>query len=211
MLSLLIAACSAAAFSQERSKFEAAVGFSISSIDTGQQDSGFINAGNRETGYGFDTSLTGYVTDKFGIEGNFDGHYKNKRFTTDPVTCQAIGCPVGSLSIDTNISTYNFMAGPHVRFATSGRVTPFLHALAGANHARVKLNFPTSDLKFKDSQTNFGLKLGGGLDIGMSTRTALRLGFDYNPVFERDDNSAAINGRGRTRNDVMFNVGIVFK
>ncbi len=62
MLSLLIAACSAAVFSQERSKFEAAVGFSISSIDTGQQDSGFINAGNRETGYAFDTSLTGYLT-----------------------------------------------------------------------------------------------------------------------------------------------------
>jgi hypothetical protein len=53
--------------------------------------------------------------------------------------------------------------------------------------------------------------LGGGLDIGMSSHTALRLGFDYNPVFERDDNSATINGRGRTRNDVMFNVGIVFK
>jgi opacity protein-like surface antigen len=81
-----------------------------------------------------------------------------------------------------------FMPGSHVRFASSGRVTPFVHALAGANHARVKLNFPTSNLKFKDSQTNSGLKVGGGLDIGMSSHTALRLGFDYRPVFERDNN-----------------------
>jgi opacity protein-like surface antigen len=212
ILAFLILACAPMAFGQERSKVEGAVGFSIDSIDTGLRDTGFSNAGNRQAGYGFDTSVTGFLTDKFGIEGNIDGHYRSKTFTVSQATCQALGCPAGTLSIPTHISSYNFMVGPHIRFGTAdSKVTPYIHGLLGANHTRVKLDLPgITSTSFRDSQTDFALKLGGGIDIGMSRHAALRLGVDWNPIFEKQDRTIA-NGGHRTRNDFLFNIGIAFK
>ncbi|HEY0004200.1 MAG TPA: outer membrane beta-barrel protein [Pyrinomonadaceae bacterium] len=201
LLATLIACFASVGLAQEKSKVEVFGGFSVNSIDTGLGDSGLLNADDRETAYGFETSVTGFFNDKFGIEGNVDGHYKTKDFAFG--SCQAIGCPAPG-TFETKISTYNFTAGPHVRFATeNSKVTPFLHALAGGNHSRVRVNF--SNTTFNDDETDFALKLGGGVDFGLSKRLDLRLAADYNPVFEREA------GDNRTRHDGVFSIGLVFK
>jgi len=56
------------------------------------------------------------------------------------------------------------------------------------------------------------MKFGGGVDIGVRPRLALRLGADYNPIFQKSDSNLNPNfGSSRTRNDAVFSVGIVFK
>jgi hypothetical protein len=56
------------------------------------------------------------------------------------------------------------------------------------------------------------MKFGGGVDIGWTKSAAIRLGADYNPIFQRSDGELNPNfGTGRTRNDAIFSVGIVFK
>ena len=198
---------------QDRSKAEFAAGFSVDSIDVGPVDTGdptitVTNANNRETGYGFDTSATGFFNNTFGIEGNVDGHYKRKDFNVT----QTIGTVTATTSVRTRLSTYNFMAGPHVRFVTeNSKITPFVHGLVGANHSRVSATVFGTNIE--DSETDFALKLGGGVDFDLNSRVAVRLAGDYNPVFERNNNNVTtLNNSGhRTRNDAMFSVGIVIK
>lgn len=211
LTAMFIVCCASLGLAQDRSRAEFAAGFSIDSIDIGRIDTGdptitVSNANDRETGLGFDTSVTGYVNNTFGIEGNVDGHFKRKTYTFSDVTCAALTCQ--PTSVETHLSTYNFMAGPHVRFVSeNSKVTPFVHGLLGANHSRVSATVFGTNIK--DSETDFALKLGGGVDFDMNKNLALRLGADYNPVFERNSNSGTNDNR--TRHDALFSIGLVFK
>lgn len=212
-MALFIVCCASLSFAQDARKVEVGAGFSVNSIDIGPIDTGdptitVTNANDRETGLGFDASVTGFINRSFGIEGNIDGHFKNKTFNVT----ETVGTVTATTSVDTRLSTYNFMAGPHVRFMTdNSKVTPFVHALLGANHSRVKATAFGESIG--ESQTNFALKLGGGVDFDVHNNVAIRLGADYNPVFERDnDTTTGLTGNGsRTRHDAMFSIGLVFK
>jgi opacity protein-like surface antigen len=207
VLAIFLACSASVGFGQSSTdaKVEGFAGFSIDSIDTGLASAGFTTNGNRTTGLGFDTSVTGFLNKRFGIEGNVDGHFKTKTFNI--ITCQALGCPPPSFTA--RISSFNFMGGPHVRFQTANsKVTPYVHALAGGNHSRASSNVLTG----ADSETDFALKLGGGVDFGLTTRTGVRLSADYNPIFQKSNGNLNPNfGSGRTRNDAVFSIGIVFK
>jgi opacity protein-like surface antigen len=204
LLAILVVATSAMIHAQDRSKPEFFAGFSIDSIDTGLDQSGvFIqNSSNRLTGYGFDTSATGFFNKSFGIEGNVDGHFRSKTFNTGTSAAGPF------TAVDTKFRDFNFLAGPHFKFTTSNaKVSPYVHALVGGNHSSIEGS--TTGVVVNDSQTDFALKLGGGLDFDMSNHVGVRLSADYNPVFERGDNT--IGTSSRTRNDAVFSVGLVFK
>jgi opacity protein-like surface antigen len=206
LLGILVICCASVGLAQNTPRAEFAAGFSIDSIDTGLGSAtGISNASNRETGYGFDTSITGYFHKNLGIEGDFDGHFKSKTFN--------LASP-NTGSSTARLSTYNFMGGPHVRFPTSNsKVTPFLHALLGGNHSSVSFDNNVQSLigNARTSETDFALKLGGGIDVGVTKRAAIRLAADYNPVFERSQTINGVTLNGRTRNDALFSVGVVFK
>jgi len=207
LLAILVVACGSMALAQstDRAKPEFFAGFSIDSIDAQINQSGVFvqNSGNRLTGYGFDTSVTGYIHKNFGIEGDFDGHFRSKTFnvstsSTGPFT-----------PVNTKFNDFNFMGGPHVKFTTTNsKVSPYLHALLGGNHS--KITGTTTGITVSDSETDFALKLGGGIDFGMTDHVGLRVAGDYNPVFERNNNSTTTSNN-RTRNDAIFSVGLVFK
>jgi opacity protein-like surface antigen len=195
------------AMAQSNNKYEGFAGFSVSSFDTGLGNSGIVGANNRETALGFETSVTGYLKDHLGIEGDFDGHFKHKDFTF-----------IGSgTTVGVRLSSYNFMGGPHYRFSSSGKVTPFVRALFGGNHSSVSNGAFTSPggvfvSGSGASETDFAMKFGGGVDIGWTKRAAIRLGADYNPIFQKSDGNLNPDfGSRRTRNDAVFSVGIVFK
>jgi opacity protein-like surface antigen len=205
LLAILVVATASMAFAQDTSKAEFFAGFSIDSIDTGINQSGVFvqNSDNRVAGYGFDTSVTGFFHKNIGIEGNVDGHFRSKTFNvgttaTGPFT-----------AVDTKFRDFNFLAGPHVRFTTSNtKVSPYLHALVGGNHSSIEGT--ATGITVNDSETDFALKLGGGIDFGMTNHVGLRLSADYNPVFERNNN-ATTTSDNRTRHDAIFSVGLVFK
>jgi opacity protein-like surface antigen len=202
LLVIFVSCCASSVFAQDRPRPEFFGGFSVDNIYTDLEESGFENAKERDKAFGFDASVTGYFNRRFGIEGDVDGHFKRK--TLGAVACTGLDCPPPSFRI--HISSFNFMAGPHVRFPTSNsRITPFAHALAGGNHFRVGADFEVEDVT--RSETDFALKLGGGVDLGISEHAAVRLLLDYNPVFEKDPEE----GGHRTRNDGIFSVGLVFK
>lgn len=203
---MLVAACGTIAFAQssDKAKPEFFAGFSVDSIDTGIDSSGVFvrNGDNRQTAYGFETSVTGYFTRRFGIEGNVDGHYKTKTFD---VSATATG-PI--VPIEVKIAGYNFMGGPHLRFPSDdSKVVPFVHALFGGNHTR--LRGTGLGVTVNDSETDFAMKFGGGIDFGVSDHVGVRVAADYNPVLER--NSGGATSDNRTRHDAVFSVGLVFK
>jgi opacity protein-like surface antigen len=207
-LAMLVVASASMAFAQssDRAKPEFFAGFSVNSIDTGINDADVVvrNGDNRQTAYGFETSGTGYFNNSFGIEGNFDGHFKTKTFDVSDTPSSAI------LPVRVKFSEYNFMAGPHVRFPSGdSKIVPFLHTLAGGNHSRT--SGTATDITVSDNSTDFALKLGGGLDFGVSEHVGVRLSADYNPVFERNSDSTSLTNSNRTRNDAIFSVGFVFK
>src|SRR3982751_1472656 len=125
LLAILVVASASMIFAQDRPKPEFFAGFSIDSIDTGIDQSGVFvqNSDNRVTGYGFDTSATGFFHKNFGIEGNFDGHFRTK-------TCNVGTAAAGPFTpVETKFRDFNFLAGPHVKFTTSNaKVSPYLHA-----------------------------------------------------------------------------------
>jgi opacity protein-like surface antigen len=208
-LAIMIVACGSLAFAQstDRAKPEVFVGFSIDSIDAQINQSGVFvqNSGNRVTGYGFDTSVTGYFHKNVGIEGDFDGHFRRKTFNVSPTATGTF------TAVDTKFNDFNFMAGPHVKFTTSNaKVSPFVHALIGGNHSKVSGS--TTFTTISDSETDLALKLGGGIDFGMSDHVGVRVSGDYNPVFEKNNvNNGVTTSNNRTRSDAIFSVGLVFK
>ena len=80
-------------------------------------------------------------------------------------------------SIDTpdsseRIRTHTVLFGPRLSARRGKHVTPFAHALFGAAHTDSRAREAGLDLHFAD--TSFAAALGGGLDVKLSRRVALR-------------------------------------
>ena len=122
------------------------------------------------------------------------------------------------------------MGGPHFRIpSANNRFGGFAHVLLGVNHTRINANGlngivgtgGTGNNTFNGgnslSDTDFAMKFGGGVDIYGTSRVGLRIGADYNPIFQRGSDNLNFsnlflsNTSNRTRNDFLFNIGVVFK
>lgn len=176
--------------------------FSRRAFGTGESNRD-LNGGSVEGTY--------YFTPVLGITGNFSAH-----FDKDDVTI-----PVGTIgsTVNRNVrfkeQTYNYMAGPQMRFPNRSRVTPFARVLLGAQTTRTKLEgFSTNSRSF--NRTNFALALGSGVDVRVNKNFAVRaVQIDYLPSFERRDRTD-IFGTGRRFeakrvDQVRVGFGIVFK
>ncbi len=127
---------------------------------------------------GWNASATGYVNRFFGVTADFSGHYGSTR---------------GSLST----SRYSFLFGPTFALHTP-RLTPFTHALFG------EIKESSSDDKLL-AYTKFAVAVGGGVDMSLSRRLAVRLGqFDY--VWQRNPTNGLSGPHG-----FRYSGGIVFK
>ena len=85
--------------------------------------------------------------------------------------------------IDVEVTFQTLLAGPRVRFRAS-RVTPFAHLLAGATRLDVAVRTAVPvDATGADASTYGTLQVGGGLDVPIGARLALRVGVDYRRVF----------------------------
>lgn len=164
---------------------------------------------------GFDTSAVYNFNRYVGLKGNVSGHYNSETFVD------------GATKVDTRSRTYNFLAGVQVKDnRKEGRaLRPFAHALFGA--ARVSFNTrqtnqfappPFNDFTTDDSQTDFAMKLGGGLDVQLGRRVDLRLvEINYNPVFGGERKliggplpQTPITAQGRTAHNFTIGIGVVF-
>jgi hypothetical protein len=114
----------------------------------------------RKDSHGFQTSLTANLNRWFGITGDFGGQYSN---------APDLGPNFNNSSAHTSVSEY--LVGPQFTMRTN-RVNVFAHALVGGATGRTNLS--------GFSNSGFALGGGGGFDIHVSRRIAIRpLQVDY--------------------------------
>ena len=107
--------------------------------------------------------------------------------------------------------SYSYLFGP-VLFQSNGKYTPFAHALFGQNNVGTSLSHVTglgiSGLTASD--TAFAMAFGGGVDIKISERIAVRVGqVDY--FYTKHDFSGGAPGIANHQNNLRASVGIVFQ
>jgi opacity protein-like surface antigen len=135
--------------------------------------------------HGWNASVTGNITKRFGIVADFSGHYGSE---VD-----------GPLLIHED--AHSFLFGP--RFAFRGkRLTPFVYALFGAT--RFHESAIISGQKLSDSDTGFSSALGGGLDVKVNDRVAIRA---FQLDYFRPNFFGEAHNRGRLAVGVVLHLG----
>jgi hypothetical protein len=164
-------------------KAEVFGGFSISSAALSSTDpTTGLTTSVRDTFWGFQASANGNLTHHLAIVGDFGGQYKT-----------VAGIPMNS---------YQFLFGPRVMWRRD-KVTPFVHAMFGGIRDGVGSTTILGITVPAASSTGLGMGMGGGLDVNLSDRFALRVPqFDWTP--------AHIGGVWE-KNIIRIGIGLVVK
>jgi opacity protein-like surface antigen len=101
------------------------------------------------------TSVTGNVNKWFGFTADYSGHFGTE--------------PEGILLVSKNAHT--FQVGPRIS-RRGKRFTPFVYALFGAT--RFKQSATVNGVHLSESDTGFASTFGGGLDVTVNDRVAIR-------------------------------------
>jgi opacity protein-like surface antigen len=139
---------------------------------------------------GWNGSVTGNVTNWFGIEGDFSGHYG--RFLDE----------FGRRIPGVHINEHTFMIGPRLAYR-AGSITPFAHFLIGGARAG------TRDVDFGNTEDwALATVIGAGVDINLSKSVAVRVAqADWLRTQFKVSNFPDENHQ----NNFRFSAGIVFK
>lgn len=101
--------------------------------------------------HGFEAALAWNLGAHLGLVADVNGHF-------------------GDLD-GADLSRWSLLAGPRLSFRP-GFLSFFVHALAGAVRTRESLT--VVDVTFSESTTDFGAAAGGGIDVRLSDRWAVR-------------------------------------
>ncbi|HYP30001.1 MAG TPA: outer membrane beta-barrel protein [Blastocatellia bacterium] len=178
-----------AGMAQESPKVEVFGGYSFLRVEGGDSFNGW------------QASVAGNVNNWFGIVAEFSGHYDSR---SQRLSFVRPGLPPVELRSDTDTSIHSFLFGPRFSYRKHERVTPFVHGLIGLTRTQVDGTATASDpvlddllTDFETSDTNFSAVFGGGVDINLSKRFALRLvQADYQAI--RNDSFTLDNARVST-------------
>lgn len=134
--------------------------------------------------HGWNTSVTGNITKRLGIVADFSGHY---------------GSELGLVRVDQH--AHSFLFGPRISFRGK-RLTPFAYSLFGAT--RFAESAVISGQRLSAVSTGFSLAIGGGLDVKVNERVAIRaFQLDYFRPIVNDEP----NNRGRLAFGVVLRLG----
>ena len=133
-----------------------------------------------------------------GVVADFGGYYGpvTKGTTFKPANC--VLCTSDFTGILHNMHT--FTAGPQVSIRQD-KLTIFAHALFGGAHIREDLVINIPPPATSISSTNFAFLVGGGVDIALSHRFAVRIQPDY----------LKTEILGRRQNNFRASAGVVFR
>jgi opacity protein-like surface antigen len=147
---------------------------------------GDLLAVDRQGLHGVGFSFAGNLSKTFGIVGDFSFH---KKEIVD----------IGTFEAD--VSAFHYLVGPRFSWR-SDQVTAFGHALVGGVRTKIEAT------GFGDeSQTDFVLGIGGGLDVNVTRNVAIRVfQGDYLPTRVDD-----FNGDKRWANHFRAQAGIVIR
>ena len=135
--------------------------------------------------HGWNGSLAATITKRIGIVADFSGHYGSEL----------------DGSVIVHQDAHSFLFGP--RFAFRGkRLTPFVYALLGAT--RFHESAIIAGQKLSVSDTGFSSALGGGLDIKVNDRVAIRA---FQLDYFRPNFFGEAHNRGRLAFGVVLRLG----
>lgn len=133
---------------------------------------GFSGGVNQQGG---SVSLAGNINRWLGIVGDFGVYHAS---------------PYGS-----SLNTYIFQVGPRFSARSHSRITPFAQVLLGGSH------LTASSGGSSGAVTPFTVSAGGGVDVGLSPRIALRPEIEY----------LALRDNGSTLNCARASLSLVFR
>jgi opacity protein-like surface antigen len=165
-------------------------GFPFSTDPAAGNGSGVLN------GWNFSAAVN--ANRWIGVVADFGGYYGSvtKGTTFKPANC--VLCTSDFTATLHNMHT--FTAGPQLSIRQDS-VTVFAHALFGGAHIREDLGINISPPATSISSTNFAFLVGGGADIALSQRFALRIQPDY----------LKTEILGRKQNNFRVSAGLVFR
>jgi opacity protein-like surface antigen len=141
---------------------------------------------------GWNASVTANITNWFGVEGDFSGHYGSPRI---------YGFEVPFV----DVSSHTFMAGPKLTYRAN-TVAPFAHLLIGAARAS------TGAFGYSLSDTALATVVGGGIDINVSKSLAIRaIQADYLMTRFQTGPQIAFSGFDDRQNNFRLSAGLVLK
>jgi len=134
--------------------------------------------------HGWNASVTGNINQRLGIVADFSGHY---------------GSELGFVRV--NQHAHSFLFGPRVSFRGK-RLTPFVYGVFGAT--RFAESAVISGQHLSNVSNGFSLTVGGGLDVKVNERIAIRaFQLDYFRPIVNDE----ANNRGRLAFGVVLRLG----
>jgi opacity protein-like surface antigen len=107
--------------------------------------------------HGWDASVTGNVNRWFGVTADFSGHYSDG----EPGVVRE------------RQRAHSFLFGPRLSLRRK-RANAFAYALFGGVHFRDEVSAPAFNFSESASDSGFNMVLGGGLDVRLTRRVALR-------------------------------------
>lgn len=160
---------------------------------------------------GWNASAQYNATRFFGIKADFSGHY-NTPVTISSQIANSLA-QLGVTGLPPKAHSYSYLFGPVV-FQSKGRYEPFAHALFGQNSIGTNLsNVKVNGIGIPGltvSDTAFAMAFGGGVDIRINERVAMRAGeVDY--LYTKHDFSAGNPSVASHQNNLRASVGIVFQ
>ena len=157
-------------------------GYSYAKLDQDLFPSPSLSGRRNANGWGASVSLN--ANRFFGFTADFAGQFGDVQTLTPTLACIAVFPPPPGCTTDVNFSTQQFLFGPRFTLRGAG-ATAFVHVLLGANRTRLS-SFPFfGGLVPAQTETDFALAAGGGLDVRLSPFLALRaFQVDYIPVHQ---------------------------
>jgi len=176
---------------QDTSKLDVCVGYSYLNVDTNGADFQSLGITSRQGANGWEGSASGNVYKWLAAEADFSGYYK-----TYPVDLSSFGLN----TVDVNVRDYGFLGGPRVNFGPA-----FIHGLVGADH------LTGSAMDASASQDSFAAAFGGGLQVPVASRFAIRASADY--VLTRHNIFKVVDSAlpNYTQNNFRASIGVVFR
>jgi opacity protein-like surface antigen len=172
---------------------------------------------NRVNAHGFNGSIVynfrRFVGAKFDMTLHTYGADFTSTLTVNPPPPGGNGA--GTFKSSQNV--YQFMGGIQIKDndRDGSKVRPFAHILMGVADQSLSVDrtAPVNAQLFKISGTDFAMKFGAGLDVGVSKNVAIRvIQFDWNPIFRGDANLGNNLGTtgGSLQNNWLLTFGVVF-
>jgi len=116
--------------------------------------------------HGFGVSVTGNWNRSLGFTADFSAHFATERPSS------LVGPPPPQSRSE--LRGYFMHFGPQFRFLRRGRFQPFGHALLGLSHRSLRVIASGVPSTLAVDDTGFSTALGGGFDIQVNHRVAIR-------------------------------------